>query len=116
MTSIEPPLGALDYELFKLLDVGFDIINPMLSQVGLNPIDIIAGYALFHSSYLPLIKRYSNKYCVDPRKLIIEVCKIDQVDAPPDLVEHVAQTLTSIDRDEFFGKYHLDRYHINEQQ
>jgi 4-hydroxy-2-oxovalerate aldolase len=104
-----------DYDVFKLMDAGYDFINPLMWQAGLNPIDMVAGYALFHSSYMPLIKKFSNLYCVDPRKLIIEVCKSDRVNAPEELVEQAAKSLTAIDRDVFFGKYNLDHYHINEQ-
>lgn len=104
-----------DYDVFKLMDAGYDLVNPMVGQAGLNPIDMVAGYALFHSSYMPLIKKYSNLYCVDPRRLIIEVCKFDQVNAPAEVVEQAAKSLTAIDRDVFFGKYNLDHYRINEQ-
>ncbi|MCX6983738.1 MAG: 4-hydroxy-2-oxovalerate aldolase [Lentisphaerae bacterium] len=102
-------------DMFKILDIGFDIISPLLVQTGLNPIDLVSGFALFHSSYIPVIKKYSNKYCVDPRALIIELCKTDQVNADPALVERIASKLKRKSKAVFFSKYHLERYFVNEQ-
>ena len=103
-------------DLFKILDLGFDTVQPMLVQMGLNPIDLVSGYALFHSSYMPLIREFSNHYCVDPRELIIELCKIDQINAPRELVEKIAKRLKPVEKKLFFSKYHLERYYINEQK
>ncbi len=103
-------------DLFKILDLGFDTVQPILIQMGLNPIDLVSGYALFHSSYMPLIREFSNKYHVDPRELIIELCKVDQVNAPRELVEKVAKSLKPVEKKLFFSKYHLERYYVNEQK
>ena len=106
----------LKLDIFKMLDIGFDFIQCLIPQSGLNPIDLVSGFALFHSSYMPLIKKYSHKYCVDPRELIIELCKKDSVNAPLDLVEKIASQLTPIQKNIFLSKYHLERYYVNEQK
>lgn len=103
-------------DIFKILDTGFDIVQPLIVQSGLNPIDMVSGYALFHSSYMPVIREYSCKYCVDPRELIIELCKVNQVEAPPELVEEIARKLHPKDKKLFLSKYHLERYYVNEQR
>lgn len=103
-------------DIFKTLDAGFDIIQPLILQAGLNPIDMISGYALFHSSYMPLIREYSSKYCIDPKELIIELCKVNQIDAPVELLEKIAKSLHPKDKKLFLSKYHLERYFINEQK
>lgn len=103
-------------DIFKVLDLGFETVQPILVQMGLNPIDLVSGYALFHSSYMPLIRKYSTHYCVDPRELIIELCKIDQVNAPAELVEKIARGLKPKDKKLFLSKYHLERYYVNEQK
>lgn len=103
-------------DLFGLLDIGFDLIKPMISRTGMNPIDMVAGFALFHSSYMPLIRKYSDKYSVDPRELIIELCKKNQVDAPEELVESIASGLDVHEEEAFLSRYQLDRYYVNEQQ
>ncbi len=103
------------FDLFKVLDAGFDIVLPLLAQTGYNPFDLISGYALFHSSYIPVIRRYSSKYSVDPKALIVELCKVDQINAPPELVEKLARKLKDKGRDKMLSKYHLERYFVNEQ-
>ena len=105
-----------DLDLLKLLSLGYETIRPIITQIGLNPIDLVSGYALFHTSYMPLIKQYSNQYCIDPLELIIELCKEDQVNAAPELVERIASRLVPKDKDVFFGKFHFERYYVNEQQ
>jgi len=106
----------LKLDIFKILDIGFDFIQCLIPQPGLNPIDLVSGYALFHSSYMPVIKKYSYKYCVDPRELIIELCKKDSINAPPELVDEIASKLSPIKKNMFLSKYHLERYYVNEQQ
>lgn len=113
LSRMEAKLG-IDY--LKILDVGFDFIQPLILNAGLNPIDLVSGFSLFHSSYMPLIRKFSNKYCVDPRQLIIELCKEDLVNAPPELVERIASRLTPINKNVFGSKYHLDKYYVNEQK
>ena len=104
------------FDYLKILDVGFDFIQPLLLHAGLNPIDVISGFSLFHSSYMPIIRKFSSKYSVDPRQLIIELCKKNLIDAPPELVEHIASHLPPINKNVFGSKYHLDRYYVNEQK
>jgi 4-hydroxy-2-oxovalerate aldolase len=103
-------------DLLKLLDLGFEAVQPLVTQRGLNPIDLVCGFSLFHSSYIPVISKVSAKYCVDPRELIIELCKVDQIEAPEDLVEAVAKRLPKKEEALFPIKYRLERYFINEQQ
>jgi 4-hydroxy-2-oxovalerate aldolase len=107
---------AHGFDLLKLLDLGFDAVQPLVTGRGLNPIDLVCGYSLFHSSYIPVIGKYSAKYCVDPRELIIELCKIDQIEAPEDLVEEIARRLPKKEEALFPIKYRLERYFVNEQQ
>lgn len=106
----------LGLDVFRLMNVGFETIQPIIERAGLNPIELVSGYALFHSSYMPLIAKYSNKYCVDPMELIIKLCETDQVNASDELVDELAKSLTPKERHLFYGKYHLDRYFVNEQK
>lgn len=62
----------------ELLDISEKYIIKFIKKKGYKPIDIISGLSLFHSSYMPIIKKYSSKYKVDPRELIISVCNIDK--------------------------------------
>ncbi len=99
----------LGVNINQLIDFGFEYVQPLLPEKGLNPIDIISGYSLFHSNYVSVIKKYSNKYCVDPKELIPELCKINKVDAPEALVNEVASNLTPID--ENLLRYYMKNYY-----
>ena len=76
------------------MDIGEKIILPMIEKKGLSSLDIVSGMSLFHSSYMPVIKKYATQYRVDPRRLIVEVCRHDKSDAPEKLVEEQAIVLS----------------------
>ncbi|WP_456324642.1 4-hydroxy-2-oxovalerate aldolase [Desulfonauticus submarinus] len=99
----------------RIMDIGERYIKPLIRRLGYNSVDIITGYAQFHSSYMRIIREFSSKYNVDPRRLIIAVCEQDKVNAPRELVERMAQKLAS-QKDEFFtARFHLDCYYGAEQ-
>lgn len=77
----------------RLMDFSEKFIKPLLQEKGLNTIDLTAGYAQFHSSYLSTIFKYAEKYRVDPREVIVELCKKEVVKAPQELVEDISQQL-----------------------
>lgn len=102
-------------DLLKLLDIGEKYIKPLIRRRGLGSLDVIAGYALFHSSYMGLIRKFSSKYRVDPRKLIIEVCAVDLVNPSAELVENVAKKLPPEPDEVYTAKYDFDEYFGEEQ-
>jgi len=55
--------------------------------------DVAAGLAQFHTSYMPLIEKYATEYRVDPRHLIIAVCKKNRTEATDGLVKAEAEHL-----------------------
>ena len=79
-----------------VMDVAEQFIRPLIEAKGLSSLDTVAGLALFHSSYMPIIKRYATEYRVDPRRLIIAVCQKNQTDAPDDLVKQQAKYLAEV--------------------
>jgi 4-hydroxy 2-oxovalerate aldolase len=84
----------LGYDIYKVLDISEKYIDPLMK--GYRQVDsesIIAGYAKFHSSFSPLIHKVSEKHKIDPRKLIVEFCKIDCLNAHENLVEQIALTI-----------------------
>ena len=54
-----------------------------ITSKGIKSIDVVCGMSLFHSSYLPIIEKYSKKYKVDPRLLVYEVSKKNKSDNTP---------------------------------
>ena len=106
----------LDLNLLQLLDISQHHIRPLLSRVGHDPLDIICGYAGFHSSYMNIISNFASKYSVDPRSLIIELCKITQSEAPSSVVEELAIKLKKLNLKSSDDDYRsLDYYFGNEQ-
>jgi 4-hydroxy 2-oxovalerate aldolase/long-chain acyl-CoA synthetase len=83
----------LGIDLNRLMDVSEHLIKPLLKEKGLDSINITSGYAGFHSSYLKTILKYADRYNIDARDLIVEVCRADQVYARQDIVEDIARKL-----------------------
>lgn len=78
---------------FKLMDLAIEYIRPLIHKCLGDSIDLVSGMAMFHSSYMGVIRRYADKYGVDPRYLILRVCEFDRVNAPDELVERCAKEL-----------------------
>jgi 4-hydroxy-2-oxovalerate aldolase len=112
-------LQKMGYDLgidpFAVMDAGEKYIRPLIRKKGLSSLDVASGYAQFHSSYMGVIRKYASQYGVDPRKLIIGLCAVDKVNAPPTLVEQIAQQIRK-DADEVFtARYEFDEYVGDEQ-
>ena len=56
---------------------------------GSDGIELALGYALFHDSYLGIIKKYAEEYSVDSRELIIETAKINNENPSDQLIEEI---------------------------
>lgn len=105
----------LGIDLIEVMDIGEKYIKPLITKQGLYSIDIISGYAQFHSSYMGVIRKYSDKYRVDPRKLIIGVCEFDKVNAPDELVERIAKRNAKEAEEIYTAKFGLDKFYGEEQ-
>lgn len=77
-----------------VMNIAEQYIQPLMRTPALSSVDIVAGLALFHSSYMPVIEEMATKYRVDPRRLIVAVAEKDKVNAAPDLVEEQAKRLS----------------------
>jgi hypothetical protein len=75
------------------MDLGERLIKPLLQDKGWDSINITSGYAGFHSGYLKTILKCADSIGVDPRDLIVGLCKVDKVYAPEELVEDIARQL-----------------------
>jgi 4-hydroxy-2-oxovalerate aldolase len=99
----------------KVMDIGERYIKALVDRSGYESVDIVTGYAQFHSSYMGIIREYSSKYRVDPRKLIINLCEENKIDAPRDTVERIAKRLSEEGEEVFTARFRLDKYHGAEQ-
>lgn len=105
----------LEIDPLEVMDVGEQYVKPLVRSQGLDALDMIGGYAQFHSSYMGLIRKYSTKHRIDPRKLIIDLCAVDKVNAPEDLVDRLAQAISDKSTDTPTARYRWDKYFGAEQ-
>lgn len=84
------------YDAVDVMQAGEELIRPLMREAGVSSLDLTAGLALFHSSYMRRVLDAARKHRVDPRRLILAICAEDQVNAPPELIERcVAQVKDS---------------------
>lgn len=97
----------LGFDMLGVMDVGDRLVRPLVRRIGHDSLDIVTGYAQFHTSYMDIIREHSTTYGVDPRRLIIAVCEEDRINAGADLVKRHAEWLrqelgeTTVDRSQF---------------
>jgi len=83
-----------DIDIFQTMDVAEKIVRPIIERrKGLDSIAITCGYTEFHSSYLYIIYDVARQYQLDPRKLMVEVCKIDKVNLTKESCEKIAERM-----------------------
>ncbi len=84
----------LKIDIFKTMDIAEEYARDIMkAKVITDPIAITAGYAEFHSSFLNTIYKASNKYSIDPRRLIISVSEVDKVNVPEEVAMKLAKDL-----------------------
>ncbi|MGD0534557.1 MAG: 4-hydroxy-2-oxovalerate aldolase [Methanoregula sp.] len=105
----------LNIDFLKLLDIGQKYVQPLITTKGRAPLDIVAGFADFHSSYMHFIQEYSAKYRANPALLIIGMCKLDKVDLDERKLEELAHSVRNTE-DIFLGKYNFNKYIGHEQE
>ena len=79
-----------------LLDVSEALVRPMMHNSGYSPMGVTYGRAKFHSSFLGRILEAAERYAIDPRDLILKVTEHDQVNAPLELVEELAEQISNL--------------------
>lgn len=85
------------FDQYKLYDFADKIIAPLMpSKQGLNGDDIHIGVSKFHTSYLPMINEFAQKFGVDKRKLIKEVSDVNCLDPDPELVKQISLNLGEV--------------------
>ena len=100
----------------RLMDIGERLVKPLVHKHGFDPIAITAGYAGFHSSYVNIILKYADQYQIDARDLIVGVCEQEQVYAPEELVESVAEKLSKIKKSYSSTIINLDQFQFSHEE
>jgi 4-hydroxy 2-oxovalerate aldolase len=83
----------LSMDPVEVMHLGETLIRPLVERRGLCSLDIAAGQAQFHSSYMPAVLRTAKRHRIDPRALILELCRHEKVLAPDELLERLARDL-----------------------
>ena len=87
-------LGLNDsFDPIKIMDLGENLIRPIIVQRGLSSLDITAGWAQFHSSFMPLVLKTAQKERVDPRLLIYEACKLNKITSSSEQLLEIANSI-----------------------
>ena len=81
--------------LKEIMDLGDQVIHPLIKNKTLDSMAITSGYARFHSSFTSKVRKFANKYNIDTRDLIVKLCKEDLINAPEDLLEKFGQELAN---------------------
>ena len=81
----------LSFDPIDVMQAGEELIRPLIRETGSSSLDITAGLALFHSSYMKRVIAAAKEHRVDPRRLIVALCNRDRVNAPVELIEEAAR-------------------------
>ena len=88
-------LSRAGYDLMldpiDVMQAGEELIRPLMHEAGVSSLDITAGLALFHSSYMNRVLSAAKQHRVDPRRLIVALCALDRVNAPSALIDEAAR-------------------------
>jgi len=80
-------------DLLCLLRAAGDCSCPLLGQPVFTPLDVVSGYAGFHTNFLPKILLAAEEYAIDPARLIIKLCDLDRLSVTDEALQHVANRL-----------------------
>lgn len=80
-------------DVLRLLRVEAACGSPLVVRPGYAALDVVSGYAGFHSNFLPKVMAAAEEYEVDPARLIIGLCEIDRLSVGDDALRTVATRL-----------------------
>jgi len=80
-------------DVLRLLRVGEETTRHLLGRAGIETLDVVSGYAGFHSNFLPKVLAAAEEHGVDPAPLIIELCGIDRCNVRDDDLRRIAGRL-----------------------
>lgn len=83
------------FDPINIMDLGENLIRPLIMQRGLSSLDITAGWSQFHSSFMPAILKIAKEERVDPRLLINEVCKVNKITSSADQLKSIAASINN---------------------
>ena len=102
----------IDVDMACLLEYGYSALRNIIDKPLMHPLDMMCGYAEFHSGYLKQIYKCCLEKKVDPMRLIIAYSNIDKIGMDYEMLKKVADTLPfdSDDNPYNFKKYFIEKY------
>src|SRR5437870_1510029 len=81
---------AANYMKSYALPLGYKYVQPLMRARGRMPLDVVAGFAGFHSSFMPNVLKVASRRRVDAAQLIIAMCQLDKVHADEAVLDTLA--------------------------
>lgn len=103
----------IEYDYLKLIEIGAEYVRRFIDVYGIRALDIISGYSDFHTSYMKYIHKVTEKYNVDPLKLIIEYTKHDKINMDEKALEEIAMRMSPSGKN--IEIYDFESYYGGEQ-
>jgi 4-hydroxy 2-oxovalerate aldolase len=79
------------YDVVDVMQSGEELTRHLIKKQGYDTLDMTAGLALFHSGHLEKVLMTAELHQVDPRRLIIELCRLDKINASVEHLEMAAK-------------------------
>ena len=102
----------IDMDMACLLEFGYSALRNIVDVKLMHPLDMMCGYAGFHSGYLKQIYKCCSEKHVDPMRLIMAYSLLDKENMDYDKLLEIADLLP-VDNDDNpynFKKYFSERY------
>lgn len=80
-------------DFFALQDMAEEHIGKKALE-SLESVSLSFGYAGFHSAYYDMVEKAAAKYHLDPRRLVLETCKIERISPTEKIVEDIAKKMS----------------------
>lgn len=77
-------------DVLRLLRAEAACGSPLVVRPGYAALDVVSGYAGFHSNFLPKVLAAAEEYEVDPARLIIELCEVDRLSVRDEVLRSIA--------------------------
>ena len=79
------------YDVVDVMQAGEELTRHLIIKKGYDTFDMTAGLALFHSGHFEKVSKVAEFHQIDARRLIIELCKLDKINASSEHLEIAAQ-------------------------
>jgi len=80
-------------DVLRVINAAAECLCPLVGQPTFTALDVVSGYAGFHTNFLPQVLVAAEEYAIDPARLIIELCDIDRLGVTDEALQCAANRL-----------------------